>query len=190
MKYAIIYSLLITTLSSCYNWTSYKQIKEWEFGQYKLVYSSAIGPVGPHYNVYSVYKNGKFQSNSANKQSNDSCIVGYQEKRNYYIDFNICKNTSKILTPTKLIINNKIDSIKISSSKFNHPKKLSKKASKNFIKQWNKSKTLGYQTTGNKYEYFIIVYSKNSQRHFKLFNNIITEDTKWSYLIKNSKFLD
>lgn len=55
----IIGVLFIVCINQCNNWislTTSEKVKEWKIDEYSIVYVRKLGPVGPHYYQFDVYK--------------------------------------------------------------------------------------------------------------------------------------
>lgn len=194
--------------------TESKTLEEWNIGEYRITHSKKLGPVGSHFYQYDVFKNKKHLSYAASLVDNDSCILRFREKNDYYVDFNLCQKTKKILRPDKENLNLKsIDSISIrpydsirlipSGRQYPEPyydslitknfdstdtKKLNEKEIKIFVEKWNSSKVNGLNRIGKHYEYLLTIYSKGSVREIKVLNNYLTENEEWSYESKDNYF--
>lgn len=220
MKQVIILltiSIFLIGLTSCGIKLSEANIlKEWTIDKYRITYSRKIGPTGPHYFQYEVYKNDKYLSCAAYLIDSDSCLLRFREENDYYVDFNLCDFTKKLLRPDKQKIDSKAidsitirlyDSMRLVPSGKSYPaayydtvviknfdptltKKLNEKEIKVFINKWNHSKTNGLDRLGGSYHYLLIVYSGSSKREIKTLNNYLTENESWSYETAEDDFFD
>lgn len=204
-------------MTSCFlnfGLTESKTLEEWNIGEYRITYSRKLGPVGSHFYQYDVFKKKKHLSYAASLVDNDSCILRFREKNDYYVDFNLCQKTKKTLRPDKEKLNLKsIDSITIrpydsiqlvpSGKSYPEPyydslitknfdstytKKLNEKEIKIFVKKWNTSKVNGLNRLRKTYGYLLTIYSKGSVRKIKVLNNYLTENEEWSYESKDNDF--
>lgn len=207
----------LTCLTSCnISLTNSVTLKEWIIDEYKITYSSKIGPVGPHFYQYDVYKRNKYLSYAANLIDNDSCLLRFCEENDYYVDFNLCERTKKILRPDKEKLDLKtIDSITIrpydsiqlvpsgkpypapyydtiitKNFDLTYTKKLNEKEIKIFVKKWNNSKANGFNRLGKTYHFLLTVYSGRSIRKIKTLNYYLTENENWSYESKGNDFFN
>lgn len=184
-------SFYFTCLTSCllnFGLTESVTLKEWNIEEYGITYSRKLGPVGSHYYQYDVFKNKKHLSYAASLIDNDSCLLRFREKNDFYVDFNLCQQTKKILQPDKEKLDlNTIDSITIrpydsiqlvpSGRPYPEPyydtfitknfdstntKKLTEKEIKIFVKKWNTSKVNGINRLGKSYGYLLTIYSIGS----------------------------
>ncbi|MDX1651906.1 MAG: hypothetical protein R3277_05405 [Brumimicrobium sp.] len=215
-KILVLLFLFAGVVSCGVNFSKTDGIKEWSIDEYKILYSRYIGPVGPHYYQYDVYKNGRYLSYTYSILDNDSCLLQFEKEADYYIHFNLCKQTKKILEPnkTELVMKN-IDSITIrpydsidlvvGANKFTRPyydtlvrqnfdpsatEKLNPQEIKMFVRKWNKSEAEAYNRLGKSYDYLLTVYTKDTVRRIKTLNHFLTEDGKWSYRTKEDNFFD
>lgn len=196
--------------------TESKILKEWTIDEYKVTYARKIGPVGSHYFQYDVYKNGEYLSYGAFHINNDSCLLRYREENDYYVDFNLCDLTKKILRPDKdkfdlisidSVLIRPYDSLRLVPSGKKHPepyydtiitrnfdttftKKLNKQEIKTFVKRWNKSHPHGYNRVGKNYDFLLIIYSEGSVRKIKILNHYLTENENWSFESKEDDFFN
>ncbi len=132
IKYFLFISL--TILCSCnLGLTKCKQIQEWKIGEFRIVKSDCLGPAGPNYYPFSVYK-GKRHLGSNGFQK-DSCIITIQPEDDLYMVFNICDNSLSEIKPEKKEIDiNEVDSITIFSNQFKQTKPLSAKQIERFVR--------------------------------------------------------
>lgn len=212
----ILLALLVGVASCAPKLTTSSLIKEWTIDEYSITYSSKIGPAGSDFYQYDVYKKGRHLSYAVSPIGSDSCMIRFREKNDFYVDFNLCKHTKKVLTPDKVEFSlNSIDSITIrpydslrlipSGKSYPDPfydtvvtknfdpaqsKQLTTKEIQIFIKKWNRSKTNGFDHLGKTYDYLITVYSKGSVRKIKTLGNYLTENEHWSYETREDHFFD
>lgn len=206
-----------TCLTSCFlnfGLTESVTLEEWNIEEYRITYSRKLGPVGSHYYQYDVFKKKKHLSYAASLIDNDSCLLRFREKNDFYVDFNLCQQTNNILRPNKEKLDLKtIDSITIrpydsirlvpSGKPYPEPyydtlitknfdstytKKLNEKEIKRFVKKWNTSKVNGLNRLGKSYGYLLTIYSKGSVRKIKVLNHYLTENENWSYESKEDDF--
>jgi hypothetical protein len=187
----------------------------WHIENYTIQHSRCIGPFGPHYSSFDIYKN-KDHISKAFKVSNDSCRLRARVRNDYYLDFNICKETLLIRKPDKRLIDiETIDSILIrpfdsvrlvrTDKKYPEPlydtvfianfdstvtKRLKTKEIKDFVNRWNKSKSNGFERLVKNYDYLLIIYSNDSIRKIKSLNHFLTENELWSYESTKDDFYD
>jgi hypothetical protein len=191
------------------------KLKDWRIDEYTIIYSKKLGPAGPHYYEYDVYKGTKYLSYAAYIIDKDSCQLLFREKNDYYITFNLCSSTKLILTEDKTKLNiGEIDSISIrpyDSVRFrprdtylapfydtivtkNFDSAITKKLNENqvkiFVKRWNSAKVNGFDRLGKGYHYLITVYTNNTVRRFRALNFYITENGLWSYKTKEDIFFE
>lgn len=184
---------LLTILCSCnLGLTKCEDVQEWKIGDYRIVKSNCLGPVGPHYYPLSVYKDKKHLGD--NGYQKDSCTITIQPDNDLYLIFNICDNSFSELNPDKKEIDiNGVDSMIIFSNQLKESKALSKKQIVSFVKDWNKSKPSDYRDKNldsiffPTYQYKLTVYLKNHKREFLCFNFLINDRTKWTYYISKDE---
>ncbi len=206
-----------TCLTSCFlisRLTTSVSLKEWNIDEYRITYSRKLGPVGSHYYQYDIFKKKKYLSYAASLVDNDSCLLRFREKNDFYVDFNLCQHTKNILRPDKEKLDFKTidsitirpyDSIRLVPSRKPYPepyydtlitknfdstytKKLNEKEIKRFVKKWNTSKVNGFNRLGKSYGYLLTIYSKGSVRKIKVLNHYLIENENWSYESKEDDF--
>lgn len=203
-------------LGSCHlGLTKSESLKEWIIEEYKIVYSRKIGPAGPHYFQYDIYKNEKHLSYVTYLLDKDSCLLRFREKNDYYIDFNLCVKTKRVHQPDKKQIKlSTIDSIKIrpynsirlvprksETAPFydslvvedfdsTFMKRLNRNQIEALVNKWNKSEPHGLKNIGTNYHYLLTIYSKGYSRRIKTLNRYMTENGNWSYEAKSDSFFD
>src|SRR5262249_49360405 len=90
------------------------KLKDWKIDEYTVIYSRKLGPAGPPYYQYDVYKRDKYLSYAAYLMDNDSCKLLFRERNDYYVMFDLCKGSKSILSADKTSINaDDVDSITI-----------------------------------------------------------------------------
>ncbi len=191
------------------------KLKNWEIDDYTIIYSRKLGPAGPPYYEYDIYKGDKYLSYAAYIVDNDSCKLLFRERNEYYVTFNLCNKTKTVLSADKIKLDlNDIDSVTIrpynairlrSRSSYVGPafdtiitknfdstvtKRLTNNQVKTFVKRWNTATVNGYERLGKGYHYLVTVYSKNSTRRIKTLNAFVTENELWSYETKENTFFD
>jgi hypothetical protein len=218
MRKLLLFILTILSLQSCGQGgglVKADKLKDWKIDEYTIIYSKKLGPAGPHYYEYDIYKGDKYLCYAAYIVDNDSCKLLFRERNDYYITFNLCNNTKSILSGDKLKLDvNDIDSITIRpynsvrlrprdtyvapfydtiiTKNFDSTitKRLTDNQIKTFIRKWNTAKVNGYDRLGKGYHYLVTVYSKNSIRRIKTLNAFVTENELWSYETKENTFFD
>jgi len=191
------------------------RLKEWEIDEYFITYSRKLGPAGPEYYEYDIYKNNKYLSYAAYLVDSSNCKLLFRERNDHYVTFDLCSKTKIILSAKKNELElTEIDSITIRpynsirikpragytapffdtviTKNFDSTitKKLTAAQAREFIKRWNNSKVNGFQRLGKGYDYLIAVYTKGTARHFITLNYFITENELWSFKTKEDKFFD
>lgn len=218
MKKPLVILLALLTFQSCgqkLGLANANRLKDWRVDEYTIIYSRKIGPVGPSYYQYDIYKRNRYLNYGAYIVDNDSCQLLFREKNDYYVKFNLCNATKSILTAdkVKLKISN-IDSITIRpydsvrlrprdiyeeqwydtiiTKNFDSTitKRLTERQVKRFVKKWNSSKVNGFDRLGKSYHYLVTVYAKDYTRRFKTVNYYITENELWSYKTRDDSFFD
>jgi hypothetical protein len=217
MRYILTLIILVSFLESCgqHGLVKADKIKDWKIDEYTIVYSQKLGPAGPPYYEYDIYKGDKYLSYAAYIINNDSCKLLFRERNDYYVTFNLCSKTKTILSAdkTKLDMDDvdsitirPYDSIKVEGrDTYTAPffdtiitknfdstitKKLERDNVKAFCKRWNSAKVNGYDRLGKSYDYLVTVYTKNGVRRFRTLNFFITENGLWSYETKEDTFFD
>jgi len=196
--------------------TETTSLKEYTIDEYRIVYAKKIGPAGPPFYQYDVYKKGKYLSYTSYSLNDDSCQLLFAERVDYYIIFNLCNKSKSILNPEKrdldLIEIDSItirpyDSIRIKPrNTYTAPffdtiitknfdptitKTLTPTQMKNFIQRWNKSSLTGYEPRDTiNFDYLLTVFEKGVTRQFKTLNMYIYEGDKWSYKSKDDNYFD
>jgi hypothetical protein len=195
--------------------TAEKQ-REWVIDEYHITYSRKLGPAGPHYFQYDVYKGKKYLSYAAYLETNDSCQLLFRESDDYYIRFNLCNGSRTVLAPARVKLEkDDVDSITIrpysalrlrSTGKY-YPepaydavitegfdstvtKKLSPSDLRKFITRFNKAGVNGYDRLGKTYHYLLTIYSGKVVRRVMTLNGYVTEDGLWSFETKDDVFFD
>ncbi|HEY6505960.1 MAG TPA: hypothetical protein VIZ28_18425 [Chitinophagaceae bacterium] len=218
MRKLLSFILTILSLQSCgQNGGLVKadKIKDWKIDEYTIIYSRKLGPAGPHYYEYDIYKRGKYLSYAAYIVENDSCKLLFRERNDYYVTFNLCNNTKTVLSsdktkldvseidsiiirpysairlrPTKSYIGPAFDTIITKGFDSTITKRLSDSQIKKFVTRWNSAKVNGYDRLGKGYHYLLTIYSRNSVRRIKSLNAFVTENELWSYETKDDPFFD
>lgn len=187
----------------------------WKIEDYTIQHSRCIGPFGPHYSSFDIYEY-KNHISKAFKVNNDSCKLRARVRNDYYLDFNICKETYLILEPDKRKIDfeaidsisiRPYDSVRLVRSGKKYPelfydtifianfdstitKRLNRKEIRDFAKRWNISKTNGFERLGINYDYVLTLYSNDSIRKIKTLNHFLTENELWSFESIEDDFYD
>jgi hypothetical protein len=218
MRNTLTFLLLLTCLQSFGQIGSLVKtdpLKRWQIDEYTVVYSKKLGPAGPQYYEYDIFKNNKYLSYAAYLLEGDSCSLLFRERNSYYVTFNLCNKTKSVLSSDKAELDeSSIDSITIrpydsiklkGRNTYEAPfydtiitknfdttitKKLTEKQIRKFVERWNTAKVNGYYRLGKAYDYLVIVYTKNGTRRFRTLNPFITENGAWSYETKSSSFFD
>lgn len=192
-----------------------KSIKYWDIGSYTITYSRKIGPCGPPFYQYQVFENEKYLSYAVSSIENDSCILKFRKRNDYYVLFNLCDETYEIAEPNKVLLNlSLIDSIivrpysatrlvptktyvapfydTVVNENFDSTvvKKLSRKQEKEVVRLWNKASTNGHDRLGRNYHYLLLVYENNSVRRIRTLNCYFIENGQWSYKSNNLTYFD
>jgi hypothetical protein len=163
----------------------------WTVKEYEIIEYKCLGWAGPHYFPLDLKKNGKDFASSGYKM--DSCNIRFEPNNGLYLILNICNGEITELKPQKKEIElQKVDSIiMISGTEPNKTRKLNRKKSEQFAKDWNKSKVSDYRE-GNldsifypQYQYKIIVFEKENKRQFTAFNFLIADESNWTYYMTN-----
>jgi hypothetical protein len=191
------------------------KLKDWRIDQYTIIYSRKLGPAGPPYYQYDIYKGDKYLSYAAYIIDNDSCKLLFRERNDYYVTFNLCNSTKSILTADKTKLETSdIDSITIRpydsvrlrprdtyvapfydtiiTKNFDSTitKRLIESQVETFVRKWNSAKVNGFDRLGKGYHYLVTVYAKDYMRKFRTLNFFITENGLWSYEMKEDNFFD
>ena len=196
--------------------TETTNLKEYTIDDYRIVFAKKLGPAGPSFYQYDIYKKGKYLSYTSYFLNNDSCQLLFAEQNDYYLIFNLCNKSKTVLKADKRDLDIKqIDSITIRPydsirikprDTYTAPffdtiitknfdptitKTLTPTQVKNFIQRWNKSNVIGYEPRDTiNFDYLLTVYQKGVTREFKTLNLYIYEDGKWSYKSKDDNFFD
>jgi hypothetical protein len=105
----IIIVLLVVGFSQCskfFSLTTSEKVKEWKIDEYSIVYARKLGPAGPNYYQYDVYKTKTYfylyskevyLSYSTSIVEGDSCQLIFRENEDYHIKFNLCDKTKKVV---------------------------------------------------------------------------------------------
>jgi hypothetical protein len=210
--------LILFILASCgqVSMTETTSLKEYTIDEYRIVYAKKIGPAGPPFYQYDVYKKGKYLSYTSYFLNGDSCQLLFGEQVDHYLIFNLCNKSKTILKPDKKDLDfDEIDSITIRpydsiritprdtyaapfydtiiTKNFDPTitKTLTPAQIKDFIQRWNKSSVTGYEPRDTiNFDYLLTVFEKESKRKFKTLNLYIYEDGKWSYKSKDDNYFD
>jgi hypothetical protein len=190
IKFLIYILISFVTLSCNRKLDKTNAIKYWEIEDYQIAYFSKIGPVGPHYYEYDVFKNEYFVS-TANIQNNDSCRLRMRETNGHYVSFDLCSLTKKDIYPKKVELSiEKIDSVIIFSKKESKKKKLNNKQLELFNVDWKKSKVSDlrdYKTFDSiffpDYKYKLRVFRKKEVLNFIASSHMIADESKWVWYI-------
>jgi hypothetical protein len=186
--------------------------EEWNIDEYKIIrneYSHHKSSL--KYECF-IYKNDKeigdfdpYDNPYDPNKSSDSCHLIYGERSNYYINFNLCNKSKSILKDDKSFLDShEIDSITLrqfdsviirpmsyiiyTNFDSTKSKRFNNKQIETFVTNWNNSTTLGYNLIGTSFEWLVVVYTKGEKREFKVIDNDITENGKWSYQVKDKDF--
>ena len=193
-RFLIYFFILIITLSCDRKLDKTNAIYFWEIENYQIAYFSKIGPVGPSYFEYEVYKNDYFISKGFIK-SKDSCKLEMKNEIGHYILFDLCTLTKEDLYPKKIELDiNKIDSVIVFTKKTFQKQSLTKSQINIFVKDWNKSDVLDlrdYKPFDSifypDYKYKVWVYSENKVLELIAFNHLIADKSKWIWEISNKE---
>ena len=218
MRRLLSFILIIFGLQSCGQgggMVKAEKLKDWKIDQYTIIYSRKLGPAGPHYYEYDIYKGDKYLSYAAYIVENDSCKLLFRERNDYYVTFNLCNNTKTVLSSDKTKLDeSEIDSITIRpysairlrpTKSYTGPAfdtiitkdfdstitiRLNNSQIKRFVTRWNSAKVNGYNRLGKSYDYLLTIYSRKSARRIKSINAFVTENELWSYETKDDTFFD
>lgn len=172
-----------------------KEVKRVLYKGYTIVQDDCIGPVGPRYITTTIYTpDGK----EYYPKEQDSCIIAYQPDSKLYIKLDTCRGLAFEIHESKLSLEDaQIDSIIMFSNQLKLSKKLSKNQVLQFVRDWNKSKSRGYEhepfdsafSYMIPYQYKILVYGKSGVRPFYGYNYVILDSSQWKYEMSPHRYL-
>ena len=85
MRNWILFIISFFAFGSCNigGMTEWTKLKDWKIDEYIIEYSRKLGPAGPEYYQYDIYKGDKYLSYAAYNIDNDSCKLLFRERNDY-----------------------------------------------------------------------------------------------------------
>ena len=187
MKKIIIITLLIAFTSCSTSITLPHAKKPVHINEYSITITKRLDWAGPAYYRYNVYKNGKYEGYGT---LNDSCMLRFEENRQRFVYFNLCDATREVYLDTKMpVLEAAVDSVLVKGHD-GTVLRLTRREMRKYIRMWNKAAPNGLNRLGKAYDYEVIIYTGVSVRRFKVLNDYITEDGRWSYRFKWNTFFE
>jgi hypothetical protein len=195
-------------------------LTQYDIDNYQIVYSQKKGPAGPAYFEYDVYKNRKYLSYAAYVLTKDSCKLMFKERSNYYILFDLCKNTKEVFTATKAAFSlSEIDSVTIQPvARFREKimvtpyrkhsydfvldtlwekdwdslktKKIQGKPLKLFLRKYKKAKVNRFDKFKGSCHFKVKIYTQKGCTTLITYNGVFELENGWIYDIRSRNFFE